>query len=274
MEHNSITSMTHPRPSQRVIDAFGAVPPLEPVSGGRGTTFRAGDIILKRLDMTPEALQWQAEVLTPLTGRDDLRLSAPRKTRDGELIVDEWTAWNRLEGATEPRRWDDIIRAGEHFCDYVKDVARPQYLDGRQDPWGIADRVAWGEQAVEKGIRAAPFLNELLAILESIPAPSEPCQIIHGDLTGNTLFHPGKSPAVIDISPYWRPRSFATAIVVVDALACENAPMEWARGHLVTDTQRQVFTRALMFRIVSDHLSTAGDDYTRPIQLLRQVIGC
>ncbi|KAF8523260.1 hypothetical protein BU17DRAFT_15440, partial [Hysterangium stoloniferum] len=127
----------------------------------------------------------------------------------------------------------------------------PPYIDDRQDPWGIADRVAWGEQLVEKDIVATPFLSELLAILESIQSPSERCQIIHGDLTGNMLFHSGKSPAVIDISPYWRPRSFATAIVIVDAMACENVPLEWERGHLVTDTQREVFTRALIFHIVS-----------------------
>ncbi len=32
-----------------------------------------------------------------------------------------------------------------------------------------------------------------------------PPQLVHGDLTGNLLFHTSLPPAVIDLSPYWRP---------------------------------------------------------------------
>jgi len=40
---------------------------------------------------------------------------------------------------------------------------------------------------------------------------------------GNVLFHPDLPPAIIDLSPYWRPALFATAIVVIDAMIWEGA---------------------------------------------------
>ena len=48
-------------------------------------------------------------------------------------------------------------------------------------------------------------------------------QLVHGDLTGNILFDDALAPAVIDVSLYWRPPAFASAIVVADALVWEGA---------------------------------------------------
>ncbi len=39
-------------------------------------------------------------------------------------------------------------------------------------------------------------LNALLAALEPVPAPS---QLMHGDLTGNVLFHDALPPLIIDL---------------------------------------------------------------------------
>jgi hypothetical protein len=48
--------------------------------------------------------------------------------------------------------------------------------------------------------------------------------LIHGDLTGNVLFHDELPPAIIDFTPYWRPLEFQSAVVVADALVWEGAP--------------------------------------------------
>jgi len=61
-------------------------------------------------------------------------------------------------------------------------------------------------------------LPRLAAALEPVEARS---QLIHGDLTGNVLFAEHLPPAIIDLSPYWRPTSFASAIVIADALVWE-----------------------------------------------------
>ena len=83
-------------------------------------------------------------------------------------------------------------------------------------------------------------------------------QLVHGDLTGNVLFHPDLPPAVIDLSPYWRPSAFASAVVVADALAWEGAGLELIDAAADEPDFGQCLVRALLFRIVTDHLF-AGD---------------
>lgn len=45
---------------------------------------------------------------------------------------------------------------------------------------------------------------------------------MHADLRGNILFSPTLPPAVIDISPFWRPPEYAEGIVA-DALCWHDA---------------------------------------------------
>lgn len=238
-------------PSDRVLAAFGARTPLEHQPTGRGTAWRAGDVILKPIDMSPDALRWQEEVLTPLVGRPDLRVAPPLRSLDGELVVDGWTGWPRLAGRREPGRWDEIVDAGARLSAAMARIPRPDLLDARNDPWAEGDRVAWGERPAEP-VRHVRFVSTLLELRR--PTSEKP-GLVHGDLAGNVLFAPGEAPAVIDLSPYWRPPSYATGIVLADALAWGNAETEWARKHLPDADALQSFVRALVFRIVTDHLA-------------------
>lgn len=99
-----------PAPPEAVLVAFGATARPEPFAGGQGLAWRAGDVVLKPLDMSFEALRWQFDVLGSLVC-DDLRVAAPLATRTGELVVDGWTAWPYLAGAHLPR-WADILAVG------------------------------------------------------------------------------------------------------------------------------------------------------------------
>lgn len=69
---------------------------------------------------------------------------------------------------------------------------------------------------------------------------------MHGDLLGNVLFAAGLPPAVIDISPYWRPPEYAEAIVVADALCWYGATPT-----LLTEAgvAPAAVARALLFRM-------------------------
>ncbi len=79
---------------------------------------------------------------------------------------------------------------------------------------GAGDRIAWGElPAGDLGL--VPEVADLLAARTPVRAAS---QLVHGDLTGNVLFADGLPPAVIDFSPYWRPKALASAVVAVDAV--------------------------------------------------------
>src|SRR5215217_311001 len=102
-----------PPPRAEVVARFGASGRPEALPGGQGTAWRVGDVVLKPLDMSIEALRWQADVLRSATC-EDVRVAVPLRSRDGELVVDGWTAWPLLAGAHAPR-WADIVAVGERL---------------------------------------------------------------------------------------------------------------------------------------------------------------
>ena len=110
--------------------------------------------------------------------------------------------------------------------------------------WADADRVAWGEAEGE----LPPSARPLLAQRRPVDLPS---QLIHGDLGGNVLFHGSLPPAVIDVSPYWRPVGYAAAIVVADAVAWEGAGDEVVE-RLLRRQGDQLLLRAVLFRIAAE----------------------
>jgi hypothetical protein len=199
-------------------------PDAERLPGGRGLAWRVGDLVYKPLDFAPEVLAWQAETLAAVD-TNEVRVAAPR-------LVDGWVVTPFLEGRHEPGRWLEIIEAGRRFHAALPDV-RPPYVD---DPWARADRVAWQEAPY-------PAVDDLLAALEPV---AETPALIHGDLTGNVLFHDTLPPAIIDFAPYYRPPTYADAIVVADALCWEGAASSLAGA-----VPKQFLLRALIYRGVT-----------------------
>lgn len=233
-------------PPSTVLDAFLARGDPTPLTGGRGRTWQVGDVILKPADLTPIEHRWQADLLATVR-TDEFRLAPPRPSEDGALVVDGWTAWERVDGEHQPRRWLDIIAVGHVFHQAVADQPRPDFLDARTDPWSMGDRIAWGEAPIGP-FRRIPSVDRLVDVLRPISAA---CQIIHGDLTGNVLFADDLPPAIIDLSPYWRPPTFASAIVVADALVWEGAGRSLPASFGHVDDFAQSLVRALLYRLVS-----------------------
>ena len=236
-------------PPPSVIEAFSVSGPPVLLEGGQGSSWRAGDVVIKPLDLSEEALAWQAEVLASISC-DGFRVSRPLYAGDGLLVVDGWCAWKAVEGRHEERRWPEIIAVGERFHAALAGVPRPGFIALRADPWAIGDRVAWGElQASE--FEHVKHLTQLLSGLKPISAQS---QVIHGDLTGNVLFDDLLPPAVIDLAPYWRPPTFASAIVVADALVWEGADESLLDAVAHVKDFDQYLLRALIYRAVTDRL--------------------
>jgi uncharacterized protein (TIGR02569 family) len=236
-------------PPAHVLAWFGVGGEAEKLPGGTGRAWRAGELVLKPLDRPPHEIAWQAATLGAIRV-DGFRVAAPRPE-----IVDGWTASTYVAGTHEPGRWREIIAAGEGFHAALAHVARPvEIVDGRTDPWAVGDRVAWGEE---------PFaqFDDLVAAL---PPPRAPSQLVHGDLTGNVLFHPTLPPAIIDFSPYWRPAEFASAIVVCDALCWEGAPPELANA-----VDRTTLLRAAIYRAVTSRVF--GVDELPELDLIRRI---
>lgn len=238
-------------PPLAVLQAFGVAGRPLPLYGGQQTVWRVGEAVLKPVDSTLAALEWQAEVLERLDGHPDFRVAPALRTGKGQLAMAGWTAWRYEPGEHLSRRWRDIIATAEAFHRATATLSEPGFLPRRDDPWARADRVAWGDSP------AAPFdrVPELAAVFAALRPVAAPSQLIHGDLTGNVLFSKGRPPLVLDLSPYWRPAAAAVAIVVADALVFENADAGLLDAVADIAGFAQYLLRALLFRSVTDVLT-------------------
>ena len=136
------------RPSQDVLEGFGARGELEPLTGGTGRAWRCGELVFKPLDAN---VTWQHDVFAQVV-EDGFRVERPRPE-----AIDGWTAWSYVPGAHEPGRWREIVAVGERFHGALPDI-RPPRVD---NPWETGDRVAWGELPY-------PAVDDLLAALEPV----------------------------------------------------------------------------------------------------------
>ena len=100
---------------------------------------------------------------------------------------------------------------------------------------------------------------------------------MHADLTGNVLLSATLPPAVIDISPYWRPPEYADGVVVADALCWHGAQASLLDQAGVPTA---AVARALLFRMTTTNeavLHGRGDvdlaDEARRYQLAAAAIG-
>lgn len=244
-----------------MLDLFVAEGVIEPLPGGRGTTWRAGDLALSPGHDASEA--WLAPVQARLAVRLDeqtprsIRLALPVPARDGSLVVDGWSA-TRFEPGTTTCRDLATLRATAHLLHAHLASAvteRPDHLAARTDQWGVAERHAYdGDSAVaaaedrpEPGI--ADLVRRLVAGLDGADLGRE--QLVHADLAGNVLLDAAGVPFVIDFSPAWRPPLWAEAVCVLDAVLWLGAPPE-ALDDWRTGVAHQAMLRAALFRVLSD----------------------
>lgn len=240
------------QPDGAVLRAFGVgdhVPEL--LAGGRGLTWRAGPVVLRPHDGV--VTDWRSGVLAGLEPSTAFRVPRPVPMTDGSWRVGAWEAWEALDARADEHRVADVLRAGRAFEDALRDVPRPDFLDVLDDPWSIADRIAWGEEPSP----SEPVLDRLVAAFRPVAAPS---RLVHGDLLGNVLFAPGAPPAVIDWPPYWRPAGTGAAIVVADAVCWHGLSVADAMTVGAEDPDgRQLLVRALAFRIATTVLLGSWD---------------
>ena len=171
--------------------------------------------------------------------------------------MDGWVAWRWIEGDHRDGTWDEVLETSEQFHRAVSGIGWSPAMTASHR-WASADQVAWGEQDAD----LPEPLQPLLARLRPVDLPN---QFIHGDLGGNVLFHDSLPPAVIDVSPFWRPATYADAIVVADAVAWAGAGDDLVE-RLLKDQGDQLLLRAVLFRVVVDPRELEA--YQRVIALL------
>ena len=260
------------KPSDRVIEAFKITKEIEPISGGEDRCWRAGELILKPCEKA-EFWVWMAEYL-PTVKAEGFRLPLPVCDRDGQWIVDGWCAQQAVEGAhPKEGRWAEVLATCDRFHEAARHLPRPEFLGGGTDPWSMGDRVAWEE--IE-----APIPHERLTQLLDMRRPfSGRSRFIHGDFTENVLFAERLLPAVIDVSPYWRPVGFAHAIVVADAVCWRNADPEDLLKYVThIDQFPQLLIRALIYRMVTTIVISQGKrnlgGYDPGVHMAMQLVSC
>jgi uncharacterized protein (TIGR02569 family) len=283
------------RPGPEVLASFGASADPVPLPGGEGTTWRAGEVVLKPAG-DPRVARWTADLYRdldslgpvghldpldpldqtgptgPLTGRRDpgFRVPRPLGTAAGDWVARDplagaWVAWQWLPG--EPASWAGVsplwprlIAASRAFHAALAGRPAPPWLGRDGSQWTVGDQVAWGERDPGSVLAAAPapLAGQLRSLLAALRPVRLPAQLIHGDLGGNVLFAPGQPPAVIDFSPYWRPAGLALAVAAVDALTWSGADPA-ILGDLAGQPELdQLLARAHVGRLVTEIVSRRG----------------
>lgn len=242
-----------PEPPEHVLRAFAAPSaPAELLDGGQGHIWRRGNIVFKPVDDPVEA-SWLANVFEQLQVTA-LRLARPVRSSDGRWVVSGWSAQRFVSGSPAARH-DDILEVSIGLHSALSEIPEPKFLRQRAGLYSWADRLAWGEIEDVDARIGSGHGSRLFAGLAAGRRPIDlPSQVVHGDLYGNVLFAGSAPPAVVDITPYWRPAGWAAGVVAVDAIAWGGAPVElmteWKqRPGLPHKEWPELVRRALLFRL-------------------------
>lgn len=237
-----------PQPPAHVLAAFGAAAEApEPLPGGQGRAFRSGDIVFKPVDNPAEA-SWIAATFEQLRVAG-IRVARPVRSSDGRWVVAGWCAQRFVSGRPEDR-YSEIIGTSLTLHDALSQLPNPRYLRDRDDLYSWADRLSWGEP-VSGNCRLADghgarLFDELATGRKPLDVPN---QVVHGDMFGNVLFAGTAPPAVIDITPYWRPAVWSAAVIAVDAVSWGGAQTDLLQQWSHLEEWPQMLLRALLFRL-------------------------
>lgn len=244
-DHCGVTARAR-APSAAVRSAFVCLERPVLLPGGEGQSWRCGDVVLKPATDRDQAA-WIADVLSRVSV-DGLVVPEPVRGATGEWVVDGWTAARWVDAQPRDGAWHDVMRAGRAFHGALAAVPRPAWMDRADDWWRRADRVAWESRRASGALELVALVARLRVLLSPVALPE---QVVHADLCGNVLFDARDRPVVLDFSPYWRPREWASAVVAVDAYEWEGAgaeALDWLRD--VRDGD-QLLLRAAIFRIAT-----------------------
>jgi uncharacterized protein (TIGR02569 family) len=251
-------------PPEHVLSAFGlsGVGPIALGAAWEGG-WRCGEVVLSMVAENARAA-WSARVRETLFV-DGVRLARPVRSTDGRYVVSGWRADTFVAGQPEPRH-DEVVSAAVRLHEATGKLERPRFLtQGPTAPWAdvdvfiAADRAAWEERPMQSvpaaartpspaadGQRSVELINQLAALRRPTKSPN---QLVDGDLYGTVLFAGAAAPGITDITPYWRPASWAAGVVVVDALSWGEADEGLIDRWNALPEWPQMLLRALMFRL-------------------------
>lgn len=250
---------TRERPPDRVCAAFGIdAGELAPVGHETAAdAWRADGMVLRPVTDSAEVI-WAGQVLGTVQ-LPDLHIARPARARDGRQVVGGWMAY-RIDEDVTTARWspDDAVLASVKLHQSLAGLPRPEFIDRRDDVLARADRMAWGEQQLALDESRGGRWFEILA--GSVKPVNLPEQVVHGNLYSCLRVGADETPVVVDFRPFFRPAEWASALVVVDAIAFDGAGAELTERWSHLPAWRQMLLRAMLFRLAVPGLSPEVDD--------------
>jgi uncharacterized protein (TIGR02569 family) len=244
--------MNHP--PDHVAAAFGVAhsPPC-PVQGGQDTTFRAGDLAIKKCDDVERA-EWLSGVLETIQEKG-FRVARPARACSGRFVVVGWCATRWIEGTTAIEgRWQEAIEALQAFHRALSQVPWSPILHRMDNPYDRADDAVW--LAWPQNVDIGQCAERLRRLLCPVTLPS---QLVQGDPSeGNLLFAPGQPPGIIDVAPYWHPADWGIAMLIADGIAWSGAPADLLDHVKSWPQMDQLLIRAVLFRLYVGYLFRGG----------------
>ena len=270
-----------------VAFGLGGAHPV-PLGAGADGGWRCGEVVLAPVADHARAA-WSAKVRETLFV-DGVRLARPVRSTDGRFVVAGWQADTFVAGTPEPRH-DEVVSVAVRLHEATAALERPRFLtQAPVAPWSdvdvfiAADRAAWEDRPLHSlppgarvspgsadGERSVDLINQLATLRKPTKSAS---QLVHGDLYGTVLFAGSSAPGITDITPYWRPASWAAGVVVVDALSWGEADDGLIDRWDALPEWPQMLLRALMFRLAVHALhpratASAFPGLTRTAALVR-----
>jgi uncharacterized protein (TIGR02569 family) len=236
--------MADKKPNQDILKAFGISGKLILLPGGEGTCYRVGDVVLKPVRDVREA-SWIAEINNNLDS-SEFRIPKPIKSRGGDWVFDGWTASKFLQGKHKPGHYAEVIKLNTIFHKALKNVPKPAWFDKKTDVFAISDRMAWGEIPIPDFKITNKPLKKIFSRLKENQLPN---QLIHGDWgIDQILFHNTLAPAVLDMTPYFRPKDYPIADMLISAIINDNVNITILDLGKDINNFNQLMLRALIFR--------------------------
>ncbi len=228
-----------------VRTAFGAKDKEpRPVLWAGRPAWKCGDVLIRPVSDNAVAA-WSAGVLDGLHV-DGVRLARPVRSSDGRWVVAGWAACRAVAGALEPR-YDAVLAAAMALHAATAGLERPRVLDGGDDLLTRSAAGAFGERKLYLEPKAG---GDLYAQLAAYRTPVRlTAQVVHPELFGSVVFDADGIPAIVDLVPCWRPKEWAAAVVVVDALAWGGADVGLLQRWAHLDEWPQMMLRAVLHRL-------------------------
>ena len=230
----------------KIISAFHCTGKRQLLTGGEGHSLRVGHYVFKPVENV-ERYNWSCSLLLKLSRRG-FRISEPRRSIDGSFVYHGWAASTFEPGEHVKDRWQEKLNITRMFHSALNEIVFSP-MPPSNDVWSLAHEITWQFTSLPPTLH--PKMNNMM---EEIFTHYQPLSrypgIIHSDICGNILFHEELDPCVIDFSPAFGSVEYAEAILVADAIAWENAPLDILNLLPLNDHFRQYLLRAINFRII------------------------